>query len=57
MVIGYIIHFLPETVKESYRGLFIKFPLVAQVAVVLLIGILLYSMRSTDVMPFIYFRF
>ena len=57
MAAGYIIHFLPEKVKESYRGLFIRVPLIFQLAAVMLAAILLYQMRSTDVMPFIYFRF
>jgi alginate O-acetyltransferase complex protein AlgI len=57
MAAGYIIHFLPEKFKESYRGLFIKLPLVAQFMIVLLIGFMLYQMRSTEIMPFIYFRF
>ena len=26
MAVGYIIHFLPEKTKESYRGLFIEMP-------------------------------
>lgn len=57
MAAGYVIHFLPEKVKESYRGLFIRVPLIFQLAAVMLAAILLYQMRSTDVMPFIYFRF
>jgi len=57
MAAGYLIHFLPEKFKESYRGLFIRIPLVAQLVIVLLIGFMLYQMRSTEVMPFIYFRF
>jgi len=57
MAAGYFIHFLPEIVKESYRGLFIKIPLVMQLTVTMIVAILLYSMRTTDVMPFIYFRF
>jgi len=57
MITGYIIHFLPERVKESYRGLFIKMPLVLQLMVIILVAVLLYSMRTTDIMPFIYFRF
>ena len=57
MVVTYIIHMLPERTKESYRGLFIKIPLVAQLAVVMLVAILLFQMRTTEVMPFIYFRF
>jgi alginate O-acetyltransferase complex protein AlgI len=54
---GYLIHFLPERLKESYRGLFIKIPLAGQVAIILIIGLLLYQMRTTDIIPFIYFRF
>jgi len=57
MAVGFLIHFLPENVKESYRGLFIKIPLALQLTTVMLVAILLYQMRTTDVMPFIYFRF
>jgi D-alanyl-lipoteichoic acid acyltransferase DltB (MBOAT superfamily) len=57
MAAGYLIHFLPEKLKESYRGLFIKIPLAAQMVIVLLIAFLLYQMRTTEIMPFIYFRF
>ncbi len=57
MSVAYIIHFLPERIKESYRGLFIKIPLAAQLAVIMAVAILLFQMRTTEVMPFIYFRF
>jgi alginate O-acetyltransferase complex protein AlgI len=57
IVTGYIIHFLPERVKESYRGVFIRIPLVAKFAVIMLIAIMLYQMKTSEIMPFIYFRF
>jgi D-alanyl-lipoteichoic acid acyltransferase DltB (MBOAT superfamily) len=57
MFVAYIIHFLPERNKESYRGLFIKIPLIAQVVIIMVVAILLFRMRTTEVMPFIYFRF
>ena len=57
MAVGYIIHFLPESFKESYRGLFIRIPLVFQLLLVMVVAVLLYQMRSTDTIPFIYFRF
>ncbi len=58
MAVGYIIHFLPERVKESYRGLFIRIPLAAQFAVIAVsVAVLSVQMRTTEVMPFIYFRF
>jgi len=57
IAVGYAIHFLPEKVKESYRGLFIRIPLLAQLAVIMVVAILLFQMRTTEVIPFIYFRF
>jgi len=57
MAAGYLIHFLPENIKESYRGLFIRMPLLLQLLVVMMVAGLLLQMRTTDVMPFIYFRF
>ncbi len=54
---GYLIHFLPEKLKESYRGLFIKIPLAAQMVIILLVAVMLYQMKTTEIMPFIYFRF
>jgi alginate O-acetyltransferase complex protein AlgI len=57
IAVGYIIHLLPEKVKESYRGLFIRIPLAAQMLVIMVVAVLLFSMRGTGVMPFIYFRF
>ncbi len=57
IITGYLIHFLPEKVKESYRGLFIRVPLAAQMLVAILVAVLMYQMRSSEVMPFIYFRF
>jgi D-alanyl-lipoteichoic acid acyltransferase DltB (MBOAT superfamily) len=57
MAVGYLIHFLPEKLKESYRGFFIKIPLAAQMVIIMLIAVMLYQMRTTEIMPFIYFRF
>ena len=57
IIAGYLIHFLPEKIKESYRGFFIRVPLVAKLAVIMIVAVLLLQMRTTDVMPFIYFRF
>jgi alginate O-acetyltransferase complex protein AlgI len=57
IAVGYIIHLLPERIKESYRGLFISIPLAAQIVVLMMIAVLLFQMRSTDTIPFIYFRF
>jgi D-alanyl-lipoteichoic acid acyltransferase DltB (MBOAT superfamily) len=57
IVSGYILHFLPVTVKESYRGLFIRMPLLAQMAFTLAVVLLLHRVGTDVVQPFIYFRF
>lgn len=57
MFAGYVIHFLPERIKESYRGLFIRIPIVTQLVIIMLVAVLLFQMRTSEVMPFIYFRF
>lgn len=57
ILVAYTIHFLPENVKETYRGVFINIPIVAQLVILMLIAVFLYQMKTPEVMPFIYFRF
>jgi D-alanyl-lipoteichoic acid acyltransferase DltB (MBOAT superfamily) len=54
---GYLFHFIPVTVKESYRGLFIRLPLAVKFIIVIGVCLLLYKVGSGVVQPFIYFRF
>jgi alginate O-acetyltransferase complex protein AlgI len=57
MLAGYIIHFLPERVKEAYRGVFINMPLAGQFIVIMAVAVVLFQVRTTEILPFIYFRF
>lgn len=57
IISGYILHFLPVTVKEAYRGLFIRLPVVVKFLVVIVVAVLLYKVGTGVVQPFIYFRF
>jgi len=57
IVCAYILHFMPVKVKESYRGLFIRLPLIAKIILVYLVALVLYNVQSADIQPFIYFRF
>ncbi len=57
IVSGYIMHFLSVPVKEAYRGLFIRLPLVVKFLVAILVVLLLYKVGMGVVQPFIYFRF
>jgi len=57
IICGYILHYLPVTVKESYRGVFIKMPLIVKILLIYLIALVLYNVQAADIQPFIYFRF
>ncbi len=57
IISGYILHFLPVTTKEAYRGLFIRLPLVFKFLVAIVIVVLLHKVGTDVVQPFIYFRF
>jgi hypothetical protein len=57
IVSGYTFHFLPVTVKEAYRGLFIRLPVVVKFLLVIVVALLLYKVGTNVVQPFIYFRF
>jgi D-alanyl-lipoteichoic acid acyltransferase DltB (MBOAT superfamily)/lysophospholipase L1-like esterase len=57
MAVAYVIHFLPERIKESYRGVFIRTPLAGQFVIIMMVAILLFQMKTNEVIPFIYFRF
>ena len=54
---GYLFHFFPMTVKESYRGLFIRLPMAMKFVIVIGVCLLLHKVGSGVVQPFIYFRF
>jgi len=45
------------TVKEAYRGLFIRMPLVFKFLIAAVVAVLLYKVGTDVVQPFIYFRF
>lgn len=57
MLIGYLVHWIPESFKEKYRLGFAKLPLPAMGLCVVLIVFFLYQMMSAEMQPFIYFQF
>jgi alginate O-acetyltransferase complex protein AlgI len=57
VVLGYLIHWIPESAKETYRNAFAKLPIPAMVAVCGLIIFFLYQIMSSKMQPFIYFQF
>lgn len=57
LVFAYVVHWLPASIKEWYRGVFIKTPLWLKMVVVVLVVVILYQAKSSNIQPFIYFQF
>ncbi len=54
---GLVIHWLPSSFKESYRGWFIKSHIIVKILIVVFIVFILYQVKSSEIQPFIYFQF
>lgn len=57
MLIGYLIHWIPESYKEKYRLKFALLPLPIMSLVVVIGVFCIYQLISGDMQPFIYFQF
>lgn len=57
IIIGFAIHWLPFSFKESYRGAFIKSSLALKIVVTIIISFVILQFKSSEIQPFIYFRF
>ncbi|MEZ4800397.1 MAG: MBOAT family O-acyltransferase [Flavobacteriales bacterium] len=57
ILIGMIIHWLPESFKEKYRTSFSNLPIPAIAGIVVVAMIICYQIVTSDLQPFIYFQF
>lgn len=57
MILGLIIHWLPETFKQRYRTGFAGLPLWAMVLVCIAVVFVIYQTMTAEMVPFIYFQF
>jgi D-alanyl-lipoteichoic acid acyltransferase DltB (MBOAT superfamily) len=57
IVLGMVIHWLPENFKRRYRIWFAKMPLALMVVVCFLIVFVIYQFITADLQSFIYFQF
>ena len=57
IAIGYLIHWIPERIKEVYRNKFSDLPLPIMSIVVVLFVFCIYQLVSGEMQPFIYFQF
>jgi D-alanyl-lipoteichoic acid acyltransferase DltB (MBOAT superfamily) len=57
ILLGFILHWLPDNLKEKYRGWFIRSPLAVKIITILLVVFIIYQVKSAAIQPFIYFKF
>ncbi len=57
IVVGFVLHFLPDSWGDKLGGRISRAPLWAQIAVFLLMIVLVIQIKSSDVQPFIYMQF
>jgi D-alanyl-lipoteichoic acid acyltransferase DltB (MBOAT superfamily) len=57
IIMGFILHWLPDNLKEKYRGWFIKTPLAVKIIIVILVIFIIYQVKEAAIQPFIYFKF
>jgi len=57
ILIGYLIHWIPERQKEKYREFFAGLPLYLMALAVVAVIFIMYQLMSDEMQPFIYFQF
>ncbi len=57
LVVGFLIHWIPETYKQKYRSYFSQLSLPFIVLVAFVLFTIAYQFRSGELQPFIYFQF
>jgi D-alanyl-lipoteichoic acid acyltransferase DltB (MBOAT superfamily) len=57
MLLGFVVHWLPETLKQRYREAFAGLPLWAMALVSAGVVFITYQTVTADMVPFIYFQF
>ncbi|MCX7862356.1 MAG: MBOAT family protein [Bacteroidales bacterium] len=57
LLLGFIIHWLPCKIKETYRGMFIRSPYVVKLLITFIAIFIIVQIKSSTIQPFIYFQF
>jgi D-alanyl-lipoteichoic acid acyltransferase DltB (MBOAT superfamily) len=57
MLLGYIIHWLPENFKVKYRDWFMDRPIYQKAILSVIVIFIIYQTYTADLQPFIYFQF
>lgn len=57
MAIGFVLHFTPKRLENQFANFIIKLPLIGKALVIIALIFLVVQIKSSDVQPFIYFKF
>ncbi len=57
MLLGFVVHWLPTTLKSWYRTVFINSPIYVKAMIAALAVFIVYQVSSAELQPFIYFQF
>ncbi len=57
MIIGFVLHFIPEDITAEVRTKIIRMPLAMKAVCIVAVIVLVIQTRSAEVQPFIYFQF
>ena len=57
MAVGYVLHFVPASVKSDIRRQMARLPWWAYVVLLVAMAYLVIQFKSAEVQPFIYFQF
>ncbi|WP_066220548.1 MBOAT family O-acyltransferase [Formosa haliotis] len=57
MLVGYITHWLPQSLKDQIENLYAKSPVFVKITAAVCTGVICYQAFSSDFQPFIYFQF
>ena len=57
MLLGYVLHLLPDSWTDKCRDLVTKMPLLVKALIIIVLIFIVIQIKSSDVQPFIYFQF
>lgn len=57
MLLGYLLHFMPQSLSESVKNMVTKCPLIIKALLFVTVIFIVIQIKSSDVQPFIYFQF
>ena len=57
MLLGYVLHFMPEALSERAKSFVTRCPLLIKALLIVILVFFVIQIKSSDVQPFIYFQF